>query len=60
MQKNLKAKKNEVLTILDEEDYEQQLKHEEHVSEKHQFKLRSRSIFRVYNETDKDDDEDFF
>jgi hypothetical protein len=59
LQNNLKPKKAKVLTKLEEEDYEQQLKHEERISEKYQFKLRSRSIFTVYNETDKDEDEDF-
>jgi len=56
----LKPKRREALSIVEEENYEEQLKHEEHVTEKYQFKLRSRSIFKVYTETDIDEDEDFF
>ena len=49
-----------VKNVLEEEEYEKQLIHENQIAEKYEYKLRSRSKFKVYSEIDEADDEDLF
>jgi hypothetical protein len=59
LNKAQKLMKN-VEIVLEEEEYEKQLIHENQIADKYQYKLRSRSKFKVYKEIDEEEDEDLF